>query len=99
MTSDEFREGYDRSCDVAKVKRSQLDGDIPWDLLQFSVSFCCCLFVCLLACLFVCALICLSVRLLSSFSLPLSWCFTTTETVWLIKDGRKEERLGSGTFE
>ena len=41
MTSDEFRESYDRSCNVAKVKRSQLDGDIPWDLLQFSVSLVC----------------------------------------------------------
>eukprot|EP00916_Digyalum_oweni_P000704 GHVL01001344.1.p1 GENE.GHVL01001344.1~~GHVL01001344.1.p1 ORF type:complete len:447 (-),score=64.65 GHVL01001344.1:130-1470(-) len=36
MTSDEFREGYDRSSDIAKVKRSRLDEDIPWDLLHFS---------------------------------------------------------------
>ncbi|KAL8588516.1 hypothetical protein ACOMHN_043865 [Nucella lapillus] len=36
MTSEEFREGYDRSTDLAKAKRSQLDGDIPWDLIPCS---------------------------------------------------------------
>ena len=48
-----------------------------------------CLFVCLCA-----ALICLSVRFLTSFSLLLSWCFTTTETVWLIKDRGRDEMVG-----
>ncbi|KAK7463236.1 hypothetical protein BaRGS_00038197, partial [Batillaria attramentaria] len=36
MTSREFQESYDRTYDAGKAKRSQLDGDIPWDMLQFS---------------------------------------------------------------
>ncbi|XP_076445506.1 uncharacterized protein LOC143283203 isoform X2 [Babylonia areolata] len=36
MTSEEFREAYDRSTDLTKVKRSQLDADVPWDLIPCS---------------------------------------------------------------
>lgn len=38
MTSEEFQDSYDKQYDAIKVKRCELDNDIPWDQLQFSVS-------------------------------------------------------------
>ncbi|XP_025083127.1 uncharacterized protein LOC112557464 isoform X3 [Pomacea canaliculata] len=36
MTSEEFQDSYDKQYDAIKVKRCELDNDIPWDQLQFS---------------------------------------------------------------